>query len=191
MQETRVRPLSGVDPTCCRATKPARHNYWACALKPGSHSYWSLQALEPVLHNKRSPCSATREARALQQEKPLTWEARALQLESRPCLLQLEKSPCSHKDPAQPKIRYYISIYLYLYLYIYLSIYISYLWDWLSCYSGIQKSIPITSALEAGTKGGRSESSGRNPFEVHPLWCIHVPLCFCISLHSVLSPFPK
>ena len=32
-------------------------------------------------------------APALQQEKPLQWEARALQLESNPHSLQLEKSP--------------------------------------------------------------------------------------------------
>ena len=42
-------------------TKPMCYNYWACALEPRNcdywaHvcSYWSLQALEPVLHNKRS-----------------------------------------------------------------------------------------------------------------------------------------
>ena len=41
---------------------------------------------------------------ALQQETPLTEEARAPQLERSPHLLQLEKSPHSNKDPAQPKI---------------------------------------------------------------------------------------
>ena len=49
MQATRVRALVREDPTCCRATKPVPHNYWACEpqlLKP-TH-------LEPVLHNKRS-----------------------------------------------------------------------------------------------------------------------------------------
>ena len=44
-------------------------------------------------------------ARALQQEKPLRWEACAPQLESRPCLLHLEKSSHSNKDPAQSKIK--------------------------------------------------------------------------------------
>ena len=41
MQGTWVRALVWEDPTCCGATKPVHHNYWACAL-------------EPVLHNKRS-----------------------------------------------------------------------------------------------------------------------------------------
>ena len=30
MQGTRVRALVREDPTCRRATKPVRHNYWAC-----------------------------------------------------------------------------------------------------------------------------------------------------------------
>ena len=49
MQGTRVRALVWEDPTCCGATKPTSHNYWACVpqlLKPA--------CLEPVLHNKRS-----------------------------------------------------------------------------------------------------------------------------------------
>ena len=64
MQGTRVRGLVWEDPTCRKATKPVRHNYWACALEPVSHNYWPcvLQllkpaCLEPVLHNKRSHCS--------------------------------------------------------------------------------------------------------------------------------------
>ena len=70
MQGTRVRALLQEDPTCRGATKPVHHNYWACALEPVSHNYWAhvLQLLkpmrlEPVLHN----------------EKPLQWEAHALQ----------------------------------------------------------------------------------------------------------------
>ena len=31
MQGTRVRALVWEDPTCRRATRPVRHNYWACA----------------------------------------------------------------------------------------------------------------------------------------------------------------
>ena len=61
MQETQVQSLVWEDLTCCGATKPVRHNYWACALEPASHNYWApmLQLLEPghlepVLHNKRS-----------------------------------------------------------------------------------------------------------------------------------------
>ena len=61
MQGTRVRALVREDPTCCGATKPMRHNYWACALEPVSHNYWAHMpqllkpvCLGPVLHNKRS-----------------------------------------------------------------------------------------------------------------------------------------
>ena len=70
MQKTRVQALVQEDPTCRRATKPVRHNYWACALQPVRHNYWARVPqllkpvrLEPVLHN----------------EKPLQWEARAPQ----------------------------------------------------------------------------------------------------------------
>ena len=52
MQGTRVQALVREDPTCHRATKPMRHNYWAHVpqlLKP--------VRLEPMLHNKRSHCS--------------------------------------------------------------------------------------------------------------------------------------
>ena len=51
MQGTRVQALVQKDPTCCGATKPLRHNYWA--------------------HMPR--------ARAPQHEKPPQWEARAPQ----------------------------------------------------------------------------------------------------------------
>ena len=44
MQGTRVQALVWEDPTCRGATKPVRHNYWACALEPASHNYWSLHA---------------------------------------------------------------------------------------------------------------------------------------------------
>ena len=64
MQGTRVRALVREDPTCRGATKPMRHNYWACALEPASHNYWAyapqllkLAHLEPVLCNKRSHCN--------------------------------------------------------------------------------------------------------------------------------------
>ena len=63
MQGTWVRALVREDPTCRGATKPIGHNYWASALGPASHNYWA--------HVHR--------AHALQQEKPLQWEARAPQ----------------------------------------------------------------------------------------------------------------
>ena len=57
MQGARVQALFREDPTCCRATGPVRHKYWACALEPTSHNYWSLHAW--------SLCSTTREATAM------------------------------------------------------------------------------------------------------------------------------
>ena len=49
------------DPTCRGATKPVRHNYWACALDPANHNYWAHvpqllkpTRLGPMLHNTRS-----------------------------------------------------------------------------------------------------------------------------------------
>ena len=61
VQETQVRSLLQEDSTCCRATKPMHHNYWACALEPTSHNYWvhmpqllKPELPEPVLCNKRS-----------------------------------------------------------------------------------------------------------------------------------------
>ena len=60
-QGTWLRALVWEDPTCCRATKPVHHNYWACALEPMSHNYWARAPhllkplrLEPILRNKRS-----------------------------------------------------------------------------------------------------------------------------------------
>ena len=49
MQRTRVRALVQEDSTCCGATKPVSHNYWACALEPTSHNYWAH------MHNYWSP----------------------------------------------------------------------------------------------------------------------------------------
>ena len=61
MQGTRVQALVREDPICRGATKPVRHNYWACTLEPASHNYWAHvpqlpkpARLEPMLHNKRS-----------------------------------------------------------------------------------------------------------------------------------------
>ena len=67
MQGTRVRALVWEDPTCCGATNPVCHNYWACALEPVSHNYRSLRA---TTTEARAP-----RARAPLQEKPPQWEA--------------------------------------------------------------------------------------------------------------------
>ena len=44
MQGTRVPSLVRENPTCRGATKPMRHNYWACTLEAASHNYWSPRA---------------------------------------------------------------------------------------------------------------------------------------------------
>ena len=46
--------------TCCGATKPMSHNYWARVLEPESWDYWSPSAFESELHNKRGLRAATR-----------------------------------------------------------------------------------------------------------------------------------
>ena len=96
MQGTRVRALVREDPTCRGATKPVRHNYWACALEPASHNYWAcvLQLLkpahlEPVFHNKRSHCN----------EKPTHRN------EEQPCSPQLEKVRVQQWRPNTEKER--------------------------------------------------------------------------------------
>ena len=53
MQGTRVPALVREDPTCCRATKPVRHNYWAALKSPWATSTEPV-CLEPVLRNERS-----------------------------------------------------------------------------------------------------------------------------------------
>ena len=62
VQETQVRALVWEDPTCHGATKPVRHNYWAC-----EPQLLSLRATTTEAHMPR--------AHALQQEKPPQWEA--------------------------------------------------------------------------------------------------------------------
>ena len=60
VQGTRVWALVWEDPTCRGATKPVRHNYWACVLERTSHNYWARvpqllkpARLEPVLCNEK------------------------------------------------------------------------------------------------------------------------------------------
>ena len=97
MQGTWIWSLVLEDSTCGGATKPMRHNYWACTLEPSSCDYRACvpQLLKPI-------CLWTC---ASQQEKPPQWEA---------CMLQwsvaatIESPHKSNKDPAQPKIKKHI-----------------------------------------------------------------------------------
>ena len=62
VQETWVQSLILEGPTCLRAMRPMRHNYWAWALELGNHNCW---AHVPQLQ-KKHPGDI-----ALQQEKSL------------------------------------------------------------------------------------------------------------------------
>ena len=97
MQQAWVRHLACEDPTCRRATKPQSPSYLARALEPGNCNCWGCvlqllktRALEPRVCNERSCCN----------EKPTH-----PQRKTSPHLPQLEKSPHSNKDLAQPKIK--------------------------------------------------------------------------------------
>ena len=88
MQEARVQALVWGDPHILLSN-------WACVpqLLSLCSGAWEPQLLSPcvlgllMLHSRRSRHTSS-----------------ALQLESGPCLLQLEKSPRTKEDPAQPKI---------------------------------------------------------------------------------------
>ena len=101
MQGTQVQALVWEDPTCRRATKPVRHNYWACALELASHNYWAW-ALELASHNYW--------ACALELASHNYW-ACTPQLLKPMCLEPVhhnkrshcnEKPAQSHEDPMQP-----------------------------------------------------------------------------------------
>ena len=83
-QETQVRALVQEDPTCRGATKPVHHNYWA-------HVPQLLKPTRP-------------RARALQQEKPLQWEARAPHTGcGELCSPQLKKAHAQQQRPKAAK----------------------------------------------------------------------------------------
>ena len=92
--ETQVWFLAWEAPTCCGATKPSCHTYWACAPEPESCNRW---AMYPIA---RAP-----------QEKPPQWEAwhttqlspPHITLESSPCPLQLEKAEEQQWRPSTTK----------------------------------------------------------------------------------------
>ena len=68
MQGTRVWALVREDPTCRRATKPVRHNYWACATTTEAHT--------PRAHAPQREATAMRSPRTAMKSSP-----RSLQLE--------------------------------------------------------------------------------------------------------------
>ena len=95
MQETWVRALLWEAPTCCGATKPVHHNYWACAPEPASHNYWACapQLLKPTCSRACAP----------QQEKPPQWGAHAPQQRIAPLSPELEKARVQQRRPNAAK----------------------------------------------------------------------------------------
>ena len=67
-QGTWIRSLVKEDSTCCGATKPVCHNYWAHTLEPMNHNYWACMP-HSWAHMPR--------ACALPREQPPHWEAHA------------------------------------------------------------------------------------------------------------------
>ena len=115
MQGTWVRSLVQEDPTCHRATKPMRHNYWTCALQPTSHNYWALapQLLKPLcpracVPQLLSPCAATTGARAPRAPCSATREVTTMRslctaMKSNPLSPQLEKACAQQRRPNAAK----------------------------------------------------------------------------------------
>ena len=64
----------------------------------------------------------TEKACAPQQETPLQRKAWAPQLKNNPCWLQLEESPGSNEDPAQPKINTFFSDFVFLNIFYFLAV---------------------------------------------------------------------
>ena len=89
LQGWQVGSLVRVDPIWLGAMDPMHHDYWSCGLNPGRWEYWAPnpQILKPTTPRAHGP----------QQEKPLQWEACALQLESSPCSLLVEKAHTTTK----------------------------------------------------------------------------------------------
>ena len=102
---------------CGAAPKPAHHYYGTCALEPGAVTTDSRQPYSPFSTTMEFAtvrlCCRAQELQLLmptcprtfgpQQEKPFQWGPLLLHRKyGSPCSPQLEKSPCSKGDPAQP-----------------------------------------------------------------------------------------
>ena len=96
MQGTRIWPPIQEDPTWWGALSLCTTTTGPVLYSPGATT---LEALGLQLRKPDFPRTC-----ALQREGLLQWEASKLQLESSPHLPQLEKSPHSNEDPAQPEV---------------------------------------------------------------------------------------
>ena len=90
MQGTRVQALVREDPTCHRATKPVRHNYWACEPQLLSLHATTTEAQVPTAH-------------ALQQREVTTMRSPRTATKSSPCSPQLEKARAQQRRPNEVK----------------------------------------------------------------------------------------
>ena len=99
-------PWSGKSPLASDQLSPC-----ASTIKPVLESL-AAAATEPTCCNCGRPVHPR--AHALQKEGPLQWETLILQLQSSPRSPQLEKSPHSNEDPAQPEINKIINTYMYI-----------------------------------------------------------------------------
>ena len=99
-------PWSGKSPLASDQLSPC-----ATTIKPVLESL-AAAATEPTCCNCGRPTHPR--AHALQKEGPLQWETLILQLQSSPRSPQLEKSPHSNEDPAQPEINKMINTYMYI-----------------------------------------------------------------------------
>ena len=87
VEGTWVQSLVREDSTCCGATKPICHSYWAWALEPMSSSYWT-----PMPYNL---CSTTKETMAATSLRTTA--------KSRPCSPQLKKTSARQWRPSTVK----------------------------------------------------------------------------------------
>ena len=83
--------------TCCRQLKSMRHNYWGHSLKPSNHNYWApvLQLLKPECPTVCAP----------EEEKPLQWEACALQQRTVPLTTTRESLHIERKTQHNRKLQ--------------------------------------------------------------------------------------
>ena len=95
----RFDPWSGKIPHASEQLSPC-----ATTTEPGKPHYWAqvLQLLNPEHPRARAP----------QREKPRQWEACTLQLERWAPIPVMRESPCSHEDPAQPKLNQFNYFFL-------------------------------------------------------------------------------
>ena len=82
------------DPTGCCATEPVCPNWWVCALEPKELQLLSPHPSSTEAWAHYSPSSATWEATAMRSSHTTLW--------SSPSSPQLDRSPRSNGDPAQP-----------------------------------------------------------------------------------------